>query len=280
MADPVASPGLTDRFGRSIRYLRISVTDRCNLRCVYCVAAGEFKWKRHEDILSYEEIADSAAAALRAGMDKIRITGGEPLVRRDVVRLVEMISGLPGLRDFALTTNGVLLESHARELKGAGLMRINISLDSLNPETYRNITGGGDLAAVLRGIEAAQKAGLDPVKLNCVILPGINGGEAERLRSFARERGLEIRFIQRMHLGAEKPEISDPKLASRPPDCRSCDRLRLTADGRIKPCLLSDYSLALRGRGGSIEEAFREAVRNKPERGKRLTVNSMMEVGG
>jgi cyclic pyranopterin phosphate synthase len=181
--------------------LRVSVTDRCQLRCSYCMPPAGIPACRHEDILSYEEIT-RFAQYLQAefGLGKVRITGGDPLVRKEVSRLVRMLSGLR-IPDLAMTTNGQLLEEHAQALKEAGLKRVNVSLDSLVPETFRRLSGGGSLDKSLRGIEAARRAGLCPVKLNMVVLRGVNDGEVRDLAAFALEHDCDVRFLELMPLG-------------------------------------------------------------------------------
>jgi len=158
-----------DKFNRKINYLRISVTDRCNLRCTYCMPETGIQLLQHSDIISFEEIVDVVKLSVGLGIDKIRITGGEPLARKGIVDLVAMIAEIPGINDFGLTTNGILLKKYAKELKEAGLHRVNVSLDTLNPEKYHQITRLGNIEDVLEGISEAQKIGLTPVKINCVI---------------------------------------------------------------------------------------------------------------
>ncbi len=189
---------LRDRFGRHLRYLRISVTDRCNMRCDYCRPASDaFRVERQAQLLRYEEIARIARVAAELGVRKLRITGGEPLVRRNLPQLVGMLADIPGIRDLAMTSNASLLARHARALAQAGLRRINISLDSLRPLRFRSLTGY-ELRPVLAGIDAAIEAGLRPLKLNTVLMRGINDDEVGRLIDFARERGATIRFIELM----------------------------------------------------------------------------------
>src|SRR3989338_2079349 len=190
-----------DRFGRTIRYLRISVTDRCNLRCVYCLPASGVRWMPRDEILRYEEIAAVVRAGLRLGVSHVRLTGGEPLVREGLVELIRMLSGLPGLADLALTTNGVLLADRAQALKAAGLQRINISLDTLRPDRFRLITRFGDIGDVRRGITAALEAGLDPVKLNMVVVRGVNDDEVADMAALTRSLPVEVRFIELMPIG-------------------------------------------------------------------------------
>jgi cyclic pyranopterin phosphate synthase len=190
---------LTDTLARPIHDLRISVTDRCNLRCTYCMPA-EPTWFPRSEILSYEEILRLVRIAVANGVRKLRITGGEPLVRRDLPDLVRMLSKTPGVDDLSLTTNGVLLEEAALPLAEAGLARLNVSLDTLDPERFRKMTGRDALAATLTGLEAAAAAGLTPIKLNAVLLRGQNDDEVERLAEFARGLGYELRFIECMPL--------------------------------------------------------------------------------
>ncbi|HFB61706.1 MAG TPA: radical SAM protein, partial [Bacteroidetes bacterium] len=160
---------MLDRYNRKINYLRISVTDRCNLRCTYCMPASGIKLIPHDEIISFEEIREIVRQGVRDGISKVRLTGGEPLVRKGIVELVHMIASIPGVKDLAMTTNGILLEQFARPLAEAGLTRVNISLDTLSEKRYAEITRGGDIHKVFRGIEAARAAGLSPIKINCVV---------------------------------------------------------------------------------------------------------------
>ena len=190
--------GLSDSFQRPINYLRISVTDRCNLRCIYCMPADGIALLSHDRMLSYEEIQSVATAAVELGINKVRLTGGEPLVRLAITKLIHMLAEIPGIDDVSLTTNGILLSRYANELKEAGLKRVNISLDTLNAEKFKKITRMGKLQDVLDGIEAAQKAGLNPVKINTVVMRGVND---EELLDFARttiEQDWHVRFIELM----------------------------------------------------------------------------------
>ncbi len=193
-------PQLIDKFQRRVSYVRLSVTDRCDFRCVYCMAE-EMQFLPRKQILSLEEIARLARAFVGLGVSKIRLTGGEPLVRKNVLSLVQNIAALDGLRELALTTNGSQLSKLAPQLKQAGLTRINISLDSLQPDRFRRITRTGDLANVVRGIDAAQAAGFEHTKINCVILNGRNEDEILDLIEFCRARQLDISFIEEMPLG-------------------------------------------------------------------------------
>ena len=199
---PPKGSGLVDTFGRRHDNLRISVTDRCNLRCVYCMPE-ETTFLDRAELLSFEEITQFVRVAAPLGVDKIRLTGGEPLMRRDLPRLVRMIAEVPGIRDIGLTTNGITLADHAPALFDAGLRRINLSLDTLDPERFRLLARRDGLDRVLEGIDAAQKAGFDPVKVNAVIIRGTNEQDVVPLARRARERGWEMRFIEYMPIGAE-----------------------------------------------------------------------------
>ncbi len=192
---------LIDSFGRRIDYLRVSVTDRCNYRCFYCIPPEGVAMAARADFLRYEELARLIGLFADLGVSKVRFTGGEPLVRRDMVALVRQVAALPGIDDLSLSTNAHLLERHASLLREAGVSRVNISLDTLNPVTFAKITGGGELAAVLRGIDAALTAGMRPVKLNMVVMKGINEHEIEAMLDFAVERGADLRFIETMPIG-------------------------------------------------------------------------------
>lgn len=281
------APGIVDSYGRAFTYLRISVTDLCNLRCVYCMPEEGLNWLPREEILSYEEITKVVHAAAICGVNKIRLTGGEPLVRKDIHTLVKMIAAVPGITDLALTTNGVLLAEHAERLAGAGLTRVNVSLDTMDPEKFKRIARRGELQNVLAGIDAAEKAGLQPLKVNMVVLRGLNDDEIEAFASLTLSRRLQVRFIEVMPLGEARDctsagaqfgfvsndevqdriewrfgrlqplaigqNMSDPAKVWRLPGakgslgfisamssvfCERCNRLRLTADGVLRACLL------------------------------------------
>ena len=189
---------MIDPFGRTIRYVRISVTDRCNLRCSYCMPDGYLGGEKHEDILSYEEIGAIAEALAGLGVRKFRLTGGEPLVRRELPVLVRMLAALPGVEDVALSTNAVLLRAQAPALAAAGLSRVNVSLDTLDPATFRRISVNASLEAVLDGIAAAEEAGLTPIKLNMVVMKGVNDHEIEAMARLTFERPWTVRFIEVM----------------------------------------------------------------------------------
>lgn len=279
---------LVDSFGRLHNYLRLSVTDRCNLRCTYCMGAEGVRWLEREKILRYEEIVEVVKTAVTLGIERVRLTGGEPLVRKDLHLLIRELSQIPGLKDLAMTTNGLLLPEQAQLLREAGLNRVNISLDSLNPDTYHSVTRGGELRQALAGIEAALKTGFNPVKINVVLMKGINDCEVPNFLRLAYERPLHIRFIEYMPVGGEKMEQVNRFLPARsvletaasyeltpaetvpgngPAEtyriaggagtigfispvsrhfCCDCNRLRLTADGFLKPCLYWHDELAVR----------------------------------
>jgi cyclic pyranopterin phosphate synthase len=192
---------LTDTYGRPIKDLRISVTDRCNFRCSYCMPQDEYEWIDKREILSFEEIARLARLFVDLGVEKIRLTGGEPLVRQDLPRLIEKLSGLAGLKDLCLTTNGALLTERIDALKQAGLRRVNVSIDTLDAAKFTRMTKRGDLNKVIEGILAAQKSGLNPIKLNAVIERGVNDEDILPLVEFSREHGFGMRFIEYMDVG-------------------------------------------------------------------------------
>lgn len=311
---PSTSAPLTDRFGRRVTYVRISVTDRCDLRCVYCMSE-QMTFLPRAQVLTLEELAFVARAFTELGVTKIRVTGGEPLVRRNVVWLLGEIGRLPGLNELVLTTNGTQLEHMAPSLRAAGVKRVNISLDSLDPERFRRITRVGDLAKVLRGIDAALAAGFERVKLNAVILKNRNHDEVCDLVDFAVRRGIDISFIEEMPLGvigdhdrAEAYYSSDRirhDLAARydlipttestggpsryyrvagtgskvgfisPHShnfCATCNRVRLTTEGRLLLCLGQEHSVDLRavvrahpGNLDRLKEAIVASMAIKPK---------------
>ena len=326
--------GLYDSFQRPINYLRISVTDRCNLRCVYCMPAEGVREMSHRDILSYEEIYTVVRAASELGINKVRLTGGEPLVRLGMPKLVAMLGQIEAVDDISLTTNGTLLGRYAAELKRAGLKRVNISLDTLKPERFRAITRGHcDLDDVLAGIEAARSAGLSPVKINVVVMAGINDDEVLDFAGKTISEGWHVRFIEFMPIAGvgsaalnyvpvenikrELEELGElapcfPHVGNGParyfrfPDsqgsigyispvsehfCFNCNRLRLTADGKLRSCLLSDEEIDLKQplRRGitstELGDLIKQAVARKPLRHRlaegRLPLDRpMTQVGG
>lgn len=264
-----------DSFNRRINYLRISVTDRCNLRCTYCMPEEGVPLLKHQDILSFEEINEIVKVAVRFGIDKIRLTGGEPLIRKGILDLVKLIADNDGVKDFGMTTNAIFLEKFAMDLKSAGLHRINISMDTLNPDKFKKITRGGDIEAVFKGIEAAKKAGLSPIKINCVVQNSSSEQDAKEVKEFCEKNGLQIRFIKLMNL--EKGTFSIVEHGEGG-NCASCNRLRLTANGMIKPCLFSELEYNIRDLG--IEKTFELAVGNKPKCGTTNTTNQFSNIGG
>lgn len=314
-----------DQIGREISYLRISVTDRCNLRCVYCMPPEGVEKRRHEEILSFEEIEEIAQAAVELGVRKIRITGGEPLARRGVVELCRRLGCIRGVEDLSMTTNGTLLPPVAAALFRAGIHRINISLDTLQGEKYRTITRGGRLEDALEGIRVAMEVGMNPIKINTVLIGGFNDDEIPALVDLTRRAPLEVRFIELMPVGCTQafgpaaylpcqsvlervPQLQPVDVIGvteryrlpgapgrvgliRPLShhfCARCDRLRLTADGTLKPCLHSAEEVSLRGlHGEQLRQQILEAVRCKPAQHGPLswsqrseTERNMNEIGG
>lgn len=311
---PPSPPALIDRFGRRVTYLRVSITDRCDFRCIYCMSE-DMSFLPRAQILTLEEIEAVASAFVALGVDKIRITGGEPLVRKGALGLLRKLGRLAGLRELVLTTNGSQLEATARELKEAGVRRVNISLDTLDAALFRQMTRVGDLRQVLRGIDAALDAGFERVKLNAVILKNRNHAETGRLVEFAVAKGIDISFIEEMPLGvvdghdrAEEYYSSDAIRAdlerrftllptvenSGGPSryfrvagadtrvgfisphshnfCGTCNRVRLTAEGRLLLCLGNEHSVdlkrVLRAYPGDVDRlrnAIVQAMRIKPE---------------
>ena len=276
--------GICDGFQRGISYLRISVTDRCNLRCIYCMPPEGVELVSHDDILSFEEILLAVRAAVSLGIDKIRITGGEPLVRSGIVELVSMIAAVEGVKDISMTTNGILLDKYAGQLAGAGLNRVNISLDTLKYQRFKEITRVGSLADTLKGLEAAKAAGLTPVKINMVPMLGINDDEVIDFARMTITSGWHVRFIELMPLNRQSGFVPSHILqrqieslgplepffgitgngAARyftlpgatgtigfispvsEPFCEGCNRLRLSATGIIFPCLFSADGIDIR----------------------------------
>ncbi len=266
---------MLDPFGRTIDYLRVSVTDRCNLRCTYCMPAEGVPLLRHEDILTFEEITEVVRTAAAMGIGKIRLTGGEPLVRRGIVDLVRMLAAIPAIRDLSMTTNGTLLAGYAKRLAEAGLQRVNVSLDAVGAARYAAITRGGDVRQVLAGIAAARRAGLTPIRLNCVVEDSPSEADAQDVARFAADSDLEVRFIRRIALLEGRFAAVSGGLGG---DCPRCNRLRLASDGSIRPCLLSDLSFRVRTLGAA--EALTRAIRAKPQSGSACTDRAMNLIGG
>lgn len=267
---------MLDPFNRSINYLRISVTDRCNLRCTYCMPQGsDLKFMPDHEILSSAEIQKVVELLVPYGIHKIRLTGGEPLFRPDIVEIVKTIASVPGITDISLTTNGMLLSKYAARLKAAGLKRVNISLDTLDPEKFAKITSGGNITVVLAGIDQAILAGFDPVKINCVRSEDYSQEDQSQLEEYCHQNGLVLRFIRQMDLKKGK---FWPVEGGEGGNCSICNRLRLTAGGEFKPCLFSNNAFSIRDYG--IENAFLMAIGNKPKQGTINLVNSFSQIGG
>ncbi len=318
---------LIDRFGRKIEYLRISITDRCNFHCIYCARRGPLRWIPHEEILRYEEILTIVKTAVDLGVRKVRITGGEPLLRKGVVDFIAKLAKIEGITDLSLTTNGYLLVDLADKLKLAGLHRINVSLDTLDSEKFEKITGGFELERIWAGILKAQEVGFYPIKINVVVIRGVNDEEILSLAELTFEYPWEIRFIEFMPVG--NSELWDEshvmpiseirmKLEKRAPlkpisshgggpakvyqwegalgriglisplsehFCGSCNRFRITADGKLRTCLFSDVEIDLkpylRERPEKLSDAFIKALTLKPEkRDISVTSREMRAIGG
>lgn len=323
-----------DAFGRRINYLRISLTDRCNFRCVYCMPEHGAHFAPRDELLTDAELLRVVRAAAQVGFEKIRLTGGEPTIRRNLLAIVAGIAATPGIREISMTTNGLRLAELAQPLKQAGLTRVNISIDTLDPEKFRRITRGGDFVRVWAGIQAAERAGLTPIKLNTVVVRGYNDEDVVALARLTLERPWQLRFIEMMPLAgvgelAEQSVVpsaeiiarleqaygplqfvgwfgSDPARTYRLPGavgtlgfissisepfCATCNRMRLTADGKLHLCLLRDDELDLRAalRSGASDEdlaaLIRQAVWLKPwghglPEGIKPTLRGMSELGG
>jgi len=301
---------LYDGIGRHIHYLRVAVTDRCNFRCQYCMPVDGVEWLEHDAILRYEELVRIIGAFARLGVDKVRITGGEPLVRKGLLPFLQEVACIPGIKEVGLTTNGSLLEEYALLLKQAGVSRINVSLDTLQRERFIKLTGQDKLAQVLAGIKRAQEVGLTPVKINMVVMKGFNSDEIVDMAKLVINNPYQVRFIEYMPFrpgenylftaaemlqqlvaaGFTKliPQVggSNPAKIYHMPDsqgsigfitpvsqhfCSSCNRIRLTPDGYLKPCLLSndEYSLRDQLRSGMSDHELLEQIKyviwNKPK---------------
>lgn len=327
---------LVDHFGRSITYLRISVTDRCNLRCAYCLPAEGVKWLPDEQLLTADEIVRVAQTAAELGITKVRLTGGEPLVRRDILDIVSRIAAIPQIKDLSMTSNAMLLEKMAKPLADAGLNRVNISLDTLDKAKFNRVTRFGDFDRVWRGILAAEEAGLNPVKLNTVVVGGFNDNDIHDLASLTLEHPWHVRFIELMPVAneedwggglpsVEKRYITTREMFSHLTDlnlqpvemtgnngpergfqspgapgvvgfisplseqfCNKCNRLRLTADGRLRSCLLVDKEISIREvlrSNGDLQAFIVKAVAEKPKGHELSTHNCpdarcMSQIGG
>ena len=319
---------MRDKYGREISYLRISLTDKCNLRCRYCMPLTGIDDKPHSDIISEEEILSTVKVAVGLGIKKIRLTGGEPLVKKNIVSIVRNIKNINGVEELCITTNGTLLPNLAKDLKEAGLDRINISIDSLKPDKYEYITGGGKLEQALAGLEAACNTGFKKIKINSVLIGGFNDSEIEDFANITMDRDIDVRFIELMPMydsGDFGPEAFVPytividKLKHRGIEqldadgsvaklyrikgakgkiglispvndhfCANCNRIRLTADGKIKPCLHSSDEISIRGLNeNDIKQKIEESIFKKPEKHEELSYISrshanrnMNQIGG
>ncbi|NOY37777.1 MAG: radical SAM protein [Chlorobi bacterium] len=266
---------MLDRFNRKITYLRISVTDRCNLRCTYCMPEEGITLINRSDILSFVQIAEAVRTGSELGIRKIRITGGEPLVRKDLPELITMIRRIKKIKEIGMTTNGTLLDKYAGTLKQAGLDRVNISMDTIDPEKYKKITRMGNLESVFRGIKAALDAGLTPVKINFVRIPEVNEEDEEQVRLFCKANGLKIRAIRQMNLATGEFYPVEGGMGG---VCKICNRLRLTADGYLKPCLYSDLGVPIREM--DMKKAFLTVIGQKPKEGETSTSHQFYNIGG
>lgn len=325
---------MTDKYHRTIDYMRISITDRCNLRCLYCMPEKGIKLFDHKEILTYEEITRVVRVAASLGVKKIRITGGEPLLKRDLDFLIASISSIEGIEDISLTTNGVLLKQYAQSLKKAGLKRVNISLDTFKKDRYREITRGGNIEEVLQGIEEAERLGLKPLKINMVPIRGLNDDEIEDFAKMTMQSERQVRFIEFMPFGSKElwskdryiatDEIKQRVSAIAPIEpvrlrqsgparyfkfkdakgvigfispithhfCGSCNRLRLTSNGLLRPCLFSDTEIdiksALRNNcdDRELERLLRLSIEVKPKghdlghQRDILSLRPMSKIGG
>jgi GTP 3',8-cyclase len=304
---------MIDQFGRTIQYLRVSITDKCNLRCVYCMPMEGLPWLQREQLLTYEEIEQIIRVMAPLGLQRVRITGGEPLVRRDVPELVRLIAAVPGINDLSLSTNAVLLADQADDLRAAGVHRLNVSLDSLRPDRVDAIARRpGSYPKIMAGLEAAERAGFAPIKINVVLIRGENDDEIEDFAEITRERPWHVRFIEMMPTGANL-ELSANQFVScaeavrrvstvdalepvagpfgngparyyqfpgapgtigviTPMShnyCDRCNRMRLTADGQLRPCLFGHIQTNLRDplrAGADLVPLIQETLRIKPER--------------
>ncbi len=298
---------MIDDYGRNINYLRISLTELCNLRCKYCMPEEGVPKKQHGDMFTWEEYLSAIRGAISLGITKVRLTGGEPLVKYGIVDLCREIAALPGLEEVCLTTNGTLLPKYAKGLKEAGVDRLNISLDTLNPERYKEITRLGNLEDALAGIQAAKEAGFENIKINVVLIKGFNDDEVEDFVELTRDEDIEVRFIELMPIGdgidrgeymsGEEVLEMVPQLVSlektdgvatlyalpgakgrvgliKPISCdfcEDCNKIRLTADGNLIPCLHSSEEVPLKGLDeDEMVEKMRETILRKPEKRQAL----------
>ena len=294
---------MIDRLGRNITYLRISLTDKCNLRCRYCMPEEGVCKRSHQEMMSEDEVVTAVEVAASLGIRKIRLTGGEPLVKKNIVSICRRVAKVPGIREICLTTNGILLPQLGKELRQAGVNRINLSLDTLDPEKYAYITRIGRLEQFRAGLQAALEAGFDKVKINAVLIGGFNENEIEDLAALTMEYPVDMRFIELMPIQdhdefGQEAYVPYSRVLEKLPDavavpkdggvaklyrlpgakgniglispvsahfCGECNRLRLTADGKLKPCLHAPEEYSIKGldRAG-MQAVFEQAIRNKP----------------
>jgi len=318
---------LIDPLGRKIEYLRISVTDRCNFKCIYCFTHQNWKWVPYEEILKFEEIEKIVKVAAKLGVKRVRLTGGEPLLRKNIEFLIKILSQIPEIKDLSLTTNGFFLDTLGEKLKEAGLKRINISLDTLDKKKFEKLTGISAFEKVLKSIDIALELGFNPVKINTVVIRGFNDDEILELAKLTLEKPLEVRFIEFMPIGKNilwneknivtvkeikkilenfSELIPDSSIGGGPARvfkwkdaigkiglispisehfCHKCNRFRITADGKLRPCLFSDYEInlkpILREGKGTLEEAFYLALKLKPvKHNLNFTIRPMRAIGG
>lgn len=314
---------MNDSYGRKIQYLRLSVTDLCNYRCIYCMPETGVHKKDHSEILSIEEMTEIVRAAYALDIRKVRLTGGEPLVRKGILTLCRNIKEIDNAIELGITTNGSLLPSMTKDLKAVGVDRLNISLDSLNPETFSKITRGGNVQNVLNGIKSAQDAGFENIKINTVLMNGINDKDIFDLIQLTQDNQIHVRFIELMPLGVAKYWNSNRFMTTKAVEgylhnaellridgvarvfriagykgtiglicpmsdsfCPSCNKIRVTADGKLKPCLHSQQEIELKGlHGKELEKAITDGISQKPQSHRFGTVGSaterfMNEIGG
>ncbi len=309
---------MIDNYGRDINYIRISVTELCNLRCKYCMPEEGIPKRSHEEMMTAEETLKAVRAAVSLGINKVRITGGEPLVKRGIVRLCREIAEIDGVEELCITTNGTLLKEFAGPLKEAGVDRLNISIDTLDPDKFRDITRVGELQDVLDGIDAAFDAGFEKIKLNVVLMGGFNDDEIENFVGLTKDRDIEVRFIELMPIGGgiefdkagfisseavlekvpqlESMDITDGVAAMyKLPDakgrvglirpiscefCGGCNKIRLLADGMLKPCLHLDSEVSIKGLSEEdMTEVMRKAILDKPEMRETLDADNPSKAG-
>lgn len=319
---------MLDKHGRKINYLRVSVTDRCNLRCIYCMPTEGVEKKQHEDIMRYEEIFNVVKAAATIGINKIRFTGGEPLILKDMDKLIYYTSKISSIQDIAMTTNAMLLQDRVEDLKKVGLKRVNISLDSLKGDRFKNITRGGDINKVFNSIEKCISIGMKPVKINTVIMKGINDDEIDDFMNLTKEYPISVRFIELMPIGEgskiyKNSYISSEEIISKHENlipvetnksstaalyrfngakenigfispmsckfCSNCNRVRLTAEGTLKPCLHSEKEINIKeyvNDSKILLSKITEAIYDKPlehhlvEDEKSKSKKMMYQIGG